>query len=167
MPTKYYAVENCRRRISAAGIVFAFQATHHFAGTWFGEYSTDKPEEQAALAQLTVNPKSGVTEVTAEEHAELLKKKLSLPERSRAIQPVQPPLTPTPVAVADRAGRLVGEVQLSEPASPAAPQPKLTPPVDDGEPVVLARAEDAIQLGKVPSLAQTEARAPGNKSFKK
>lgn len=159
MAKKFYSIENCRRRISANGIVFAINSVHHFGGTWYGEYSTDNPNEQAALELLS---KSGVREVTEAEHAELLKKKLHLSERSQAIRPVLP--DQLPMQVADRAGRLVGEApssdvaQVVEVKTEAAKTPAPSQPAEVAE-LIPATPADAIQLGRVPTVAHLEKSA--------
>lgn len=72
MQTKFYEALNSNRAIRAGDFNFTFEPYRCFGGTWYGLLATDKEDEQTALATLTTNPGSAVTEIS---EADFLAKK--------------------------------------------------------------------------------------------
>jgi hypothetical protein len=61
---KFYHAENVTRAITSHGKRFRFDALDIHGGAIPGAYATDSESEQIALADLTSNPTTGVTEIT-------------------------------------------------------------------------------------------------------
>lgn len=71
MPFKFYHAENAGREIAGE----RFEVFDVFGGTAHGVFQTDNPKQQTALDAVVLNPKSAVTEITAAEYQNYLKKK--------------------------------------------------------------------------------------------
>lgn len=81
--TKFYYAVNATRAIQSHGRRFIFEALDCHGGSIPGAYQTDNEEEQIALGELTMNPTTGVTEISQEEWENSTKKKaLPVPSSS-------------------------------------------------------------------------------------
>lgn len=98
---KFYHAGNITRAIKAQGKRFDFQAIDILGGSVPGVFITDIEADQAALAELTADPTSGVSEVSQEEWERLAKKKAPKARNLSISQPLkgtlpQAALLPTP-----------------------------------------------------------------------
>lgn len=69
--SRYFHAENCNRSI--AGLVF--EPYDSVAGSWFGVYEAQSDADISNLSGLASNPRNAVTEISASEYGDLLKKK--------------------------------------------------------------------------------------------
>lgn len=79
---KFYYAANATMPKSSHGITIAFDKLDPFGGAIPGAFTTELENEQIALADLTSNPTTGVSEITQEEYEALTKKKLPPPPSS-------------------------------------------------------------------------------------
>lgn len=77
--TKFYYAQNATKAHNSHGLRFVFSPVDIFAGSMPGVLTTEKEEEQVALADLTNDPSTGVREITQDEWERHAKKKWSHP----------------------------------------------------------------------------------------
>jgi len=141
---KFYYADNATRAIMAGGRRIVFETLECHGGSIPGAYTTDKEGEQAALAEATSNPSTGVSEITEKEWENCTKKKAP-PSTAPATSPPsrgtlpQAAILPTPskspaVLVGEPASKVSGEQQASGPIKDIADVIK----TDTVEPAVVA-----------------------------
>lgn len=127
---KFYQAQNVTKAIVAHGKRFQFEALDIHGGSVPGAFTSDVDSDQIALAELTANPATGVTEISEGEWEALTKKKAPPAPSSNTSKPSsgtlpQAALLPTP---SNSPAVLVAEPG-SEGSKPAVPG--VTGPIKD------------------------------------
>lgn len=104
--TRFYLTANATRPVFTSLKKFMFDPIAAFAGSTPGVYATDIVTEQLALSDVSLNPTSGVSEITQAQYEERTKKKWLHPvlrtlqpsnvTLNRAARPPVGPLSATP-----------------------------------------------------------------------
>lgn len=84
---KFYYAVNATRAIQSHGKRFLFEALDCHGGAIPGAFSTESETDQVALADLTCNPTTGVTEISQQEWENVTKKKAPLAQNSNISKP--------------------------------------------------------------------------------
>jgi hypothetical protein len=124
MATKFYLVQNANRKIRTHNKrEIVCELIGQFAGTWRGVFKAEAAEDIAGLDKLVKDPASGVKEITAEDYAERMQKKMSLPTNFGGSH--LKPLNTVPPAAARIINKpaIVVEGPLSSETEPAAGEP--------------------------------------------
>jgi hypothetical protein len=147
--TKFYHTTNASLRRRAGGYEFRFGAYDMVGGAMSGVLALESDGEQAAMAMLSNDPRTGVTEIAQEEYERCSKKKhepRNALKRSEGFSVGNRPLARSPAA-------------LVTPASSQSHNPALADPPREEKPVAATVAE-AIQTAEItPSQPPSEIQA--------
>ena len=144
---KFYYAANVTKAIVAHGKRFPFEACRIHGGAIPGSYSTEVETDQAALAELTGNPATGVTELPKEEWESVTKKKAPMPQHLNTSSPLKDSLQkvallPTPSQSP--------AVPVAEPGSQASKSaPGITGPIKDIADVIKTDTVQPAQLSNI------------------
>jgi hypothetical protein len=140
---RYFHADNSNRLIQGDGKSFQFHSYQLLHGSWSGVYATKDEQELKALEGLVANPKSAVTEISAQEYERCRQKKISSDKSSTLLIAPAPP-GPMTSMVQDA----IGAGSTVETVIPGPEQP-----------IVAAPVADPISIGNVTTGA-TEVAAP-------
>lgn len=148
MATKYYEAQNCNRLIESGGFRFEFRPYRLYAGTWHGVFQTENDDAISAMAHLIANPRSAITEITAEEYQKKLE---SAHDYVASYNPAPVDEGKTiPAPVSKTAGRIIPSNAVVSDAPGPENQPEIIPgsdPVEEG---------DALTVGNVAAVPATK-----------
>lgn len=162
---RYFQLERANRPM--AGITF--ERFDVIAGVLFGMYAASQAQEITALLDIAKDPKSGLSEITAEEYSQMQQKKTpaysASPSSSR---PTPPVLQQTPVQLEQ--AHLKGAGNAVVDPSPAPPNPDDLPPDPNSGVEPVAKPDDIFKTDKVappvtvPPRASKKTKEPASES---
>lgn len=148
----YFRYDNASRALKLGDKRFVFDVVAQLAGSWTGVLAVE--DEHSINLLRTEGARFGVAEISAEEYAEQLKKKVSSPSSSKG--------SDSNKILLPRPGRQSAAVVVNRGVEP----PSKTKDISETLPKVLVSVEDVLTLGKADFVDPIEAKPEVTKGRK-